>query len=204
MNQTKFLKLDFHEYWIAGTGCASSPWLDEDTDKADGLPFVSGRTLKGLLRDAVRCAEAWGWLDGLTKPDASWPIALFGSSTLETPGLTPDDSVEGTLKIGNADLPSEVRQYLLATPSLREGLHRAIFATAITVEGAASKGSLRGMEVNVPLSLEACIMPTERTPENWAEVLSRSLPLIRELGKRRTRGFGRATLTLASANKGAE
>jgi hypothetical protein len=208
-NASLCLQLDFHDYWIAGSGNTSSPWLDEDVDKnSDGLPYYSGKALKGILRDAVRCAQAWGWLQqGIRSPVvqlatgatlADWPAALFGSAALEHAGLTPDQSLPGTLQIGDALLPLAVQQFLLGRSDLRAGLQRAIFATALSDTGTALNQSLRGMEVSVPLTLQAAIRANALAPPDWQQVLQRALPLVRALGKRRNRGFGRVSVSVAA------
>ena len=82
---------------------------------------------------------------------------------------------------------------------LRPALFRHIHATAISEEtGSALPGSLRGVEVVVPLRLEAQIdaMLDQRLPPNWFEALRAALPLVRAVGAHRNRGLGRASLSL--------
>ena len=198
------LELDFHDYWIAGSGSAQAPWLDEEVEKnSQNLPYFPGKALKGVLRDAVRCAQAWGWLpappicqlaDGLSLAD--WPTALFGSNANEHPGLTPDQSLPASVWIADAVLPEAVQQALLARPDLSALLQRAIFFTAVTEQGVARDQSLRGMEVTIPITLQATVCATALAPPDWQQVLQRALPLVRALGKRRTRGFGRVTVRM--------
>lgn len=201
-----WLELDFHDYWLAGSGSASTPWLDEHVEKSsDDLPFFAGRALKGVLRDAVRCAQEWGWLPAYPQgmsphQQAVWPgwtVALFGSSQTEQGGLSPNQSRSASLLIGNANLPEEVQAFLRQRPEHKEQLQRALFATSIDDEtGVALAGSLRGMEVSVPMLLLAPIEALPHAPLGWQEVVQQVLPLLRGIGKRRSRGLGRVTVSL--------
>ena len=178
----------FHDYWLAGSGSASTPWLDEHVEKSsDDLPFFAGRALKGVLRDAVRCAQEWGWLpaypQGMSpQQQAVWPgwtVALFGSSQTEQGGLSPNQSRSASLLIGNANLPEEVQAFLRQRPEHKEQLQRALFATSIDDEtGVALAGSLRGMEVSVPMLLLAPIEALPHAPLGWQEVVQQVLLMV--------------------------
>lgn len=47
-------QIQFHSYWHCGSGLAAGAGVDALVVKdADGLPFVPGKTIKGLLREAM-------------------------------------------------------------------------------------------------------------------------------------------------------
>ena len=204
MNTT--LIVDIQSDWHPGTGRGSGFHLDALTHRgADGLPRLPGRTLKGLLRDALWRAETWGWEavpTGTTE-------ALFGSWTHPDLRTTKDSddnlSSPGAVRVGDACLPDAVAAYLGQDPEgkkLAESLYREHFSTAIDhASGVARSRSLRGIQTIVPLQLHASlsIIPGQVAPSGWREALQAVLPLITAVGAHRTRGFGRAHLFLEEA-----
>ncbi len=80
------------------------------------------------------------------------------------------------------------------------GMRAALHQTAIEETGVAKEGSLRGIEVYVPMPLTAPIDWIGEDDEAAANaafaMLARSLPLVEGLGAHRTRGLGRVALTL--------
>lgn len=189
MNYSRILKVELFSYWQAGTGRGSGAHVDNlsHTD-VDGLPEIPGRTLKGLLRDATRTAGLRGWLedDGLHR-------ILFGVRAEEDGASRP-----GCLRVGSARLPAAERRWLAeagrdCVPELFRDLH----STAIDPDtGTARARSLRGIQVVIPLVLTARIGELAAAPPGWDEQLQRCLPLIRAVGSSRSRGLGRARLTL--------
>lgn len=185
------LKIEIRSDWHPGTGRGSGFHLDAVTyEGADGLPRLPGRTLKGLLRDALYRAEAWGWAEvptGTTK-------ALFGARADQD-----GETTTGLLRVGDATLPAEVAAYLASAAGqpLVPGLYRERFSTAIDPKtGVAAGRSLRGMRVVVPLTLFAPIaeVPGVAPVADWRKGLGAVLPLIDAVGAHRTRGLGRAVL----------
>lgn len=183
------LKVEMLGYWQAGTGRGAGAHVDNLTHTdANGLPEIPGRTLKGLLRDAVRQAGQFGWLE-----QEDLHRLLFGVRGEEAGASKP-----GCLRIGSARLPEEERQWLAGpgrdcVPELFRDLH----STAIDpISGTARAQSLRGTQVALPVVLYADIDTLGEPPANWLEQLRLCLPLIRAVGSGKTRGLGRAQLTL--------
>jgi len=196
----RYLHCQFLSYWHPGTGGGLGAWWDGRARSMDELPVVPGRTLKGVLRDAVDRAESLGWhsQDGIA--GERWTDRLFGqAATLSR------SSVPGNLRIGSAGLDEMTRtaihaleqpQKVIALRGMRAGLNQ----TAIDDSGIAKDGSLRALEVYVPMPLVA---PIDWIGEDDAaaitvafKVLAHSLPLVDGLGAHRTRGLGRVALTL--------
>jgi hypothetical protein len=191
MNGVRLL-LDIQSYWHPGTGRGSAFHLDAVTHAgADGLPRLPGRTLKGLLRDALWRAEQWGWPD----VPAGSTAALFGTAadgeSISRPGL---------LRVADAVLPEHISAYLAGNSDGRKlipGLYREHFSTAIDGKTGVAKGrTLRGMRVVVPLMLVAVIDEVTGVDDvpDWHERLAAVLPLVTAVGAYRSRGFGRARL----------
>jgi hypothetical protein len=191
MNGERLL-LDIQSYWHPGTGRGSAFHLDAVTHTgADGLPRLPGRTLKGLLRDALWRAEQWAWPD----VPAGSADALFG-----TPADSEGASQPGLLRVSDAGLPEHIAAYLGGTEAgakLIPGLYREHFSTAInTKTGVARSRTLRGMRVVVPMMLVAHIgeLPGIDNVPDWRARLAAVLPLVTAVGAYRARGFGRARL----------
>lgn len=191
------LVVHIHSYWHAGTGRGRGGLVHALVRKDHrGLPYLPGRSLKGLLRDAVLRATTWGHLD--KDRLEGW----FGSDP-ETARGKPLETQPGALAVGDACLPKQDAAYLSSRPGkiLRPLLFRHLQVTAMDERtGAAKDGALRTMEVTLPLRLEANLgesLPGKLEPfPNWVAELRPCLALIRAVGGDRNRGLGRATLKL--------
>lgn len=183
------LSIDILSYWHPGTGRGSGFHLDAVTHEgADGLPRLPGRTLKGLLRDALWRAEQWGWNE---VPSGSTCL-LFGPR-----GEEREETYPGALRVSDAALPTELAAYLSSADgvALVPGLYREHFSTSIdSATGVAQSHGLRGMRVVVPLELEARISEVAgvEAAADWRQRLQAVFPLITAVGSYRSRGFGRA------------
>lgn len=185
------LKIDIQSYWHPGTGSGRGSDVDAVTHRdRDGLPLLPGKTLKGILRDAV---SRW---EQFTKTNNAPSLAeqLFGA------GADADEKWSGSVRVSDAVLADDIRYYLLEDKNLVTGLYRSIHATAIEHDtGTAVNKSLRGIEVVVPLTLYATLDEAPNAPHkvtNWQKTIEQSLGLIQAIGAHRTRGLGRAVVTL--------
>jgi len=194
------LTVEFRDYWHIGSGRGQGKHLDAVVDKdTEGLPFVPGRMLKGLLRDALRRLEAWG-NTGVASDQAAVSVQeLFGGPGGDISTATRHDTSPGLLFVGDARLPEELRRWLSHSDQAaqRQTLYRQIFSTAIDeTTGGARENSLRGVEVVIPLTLSACLEVQGKAPEIAIRQIKRALPLIQAVGAHRSRGLGRARLSL--------
>lgn len=199
MNRT--LKIEILSYWHPGTGRGQGSHLDAVTHRSgNGLPCLPGRTVKGLLRDAAHRWESFGGFGSVELPRPSITDQLFGPYGAEGVETWP-----GLLRCSDATLPDSDVDYLFDKPKLVDGFYRSHFATKIEHDtGTAEKQSLRGIELVVPLTLYAQIdqVPNARhsgLTTAWPEKLNEALPLVRAVGANRSRGLGRAVLTLEGA-----
>ena len=201
------LVVEILDYWHSGSSRGSGVGAAAAclTDKK-GLPYLPGRHLKGLLRDAVRRCPL------VTEHAPGWEPQkivqrLFGSQGFKTvPGVEGTQVIEqtkqGALAFSDARLPRALRQRLggrdrTLVPHLFAGLAQ----TAVAHDrGAAKAGSLRRTEVAVPLTLTATIEWEEAggaAPDlPWQAILSDALPLVMAVGRQRSRGLGRCRMRL--------
>lgn len=199
------LTTDLLSYWRCGTGEGRSAMLDATCLRdGDGLPYVPGRHLRGLLRDAVRDLEAMG-AEGF----AGQTLALFGEQGFVTdqPGGVPTPRLKtapGQIWIESAVLPEKTRSWIAATPGASAELFRTVRSTAHDPESAAAaEQSLRAEEVAIPLRLAAPIgLVSEAGAEDGdaiRKLLAEACVLLRSLGAKRNRGLGRCRVTLEDA-----
>ncbi|MFZ1413175.1 MAG: RAMP superfamily CRISPR-associated protein [Defluviicoccus sp.] len=218
MNATRLLTIDIRSWWHAGTGRGGGEDADAVVERDhDGLPFLPGRHVKGLLRDAAFRLEHWGALQSDTTR------LLFGNDPEAERELNHEgfrrDTHEGGLRISNATLPLSVRAQLRKAEkgTSRAALFGSLANTAIDeARGVAKSKSLRRTEVTIPLRLTSNITwsPPPGYPgwndreravvksleTKWPHLLSDEiLPLVRAVGAHRSRGLGRATLSLPDA-----
>ena len=187
------LKIEIQSYWHAGTGRGQGSDVNALTHRdQDGIPCLPGKTVKGLLRDAV---TRWSQLD--SEADTQLSVErLFGKSPDEEPGKA---GGVGLLRVSDAVLAADELYHLRNDKSLCAGLFRSLHATKINYEtGTAEDKSLRGIEVVVPLTLYAEIMEVSgvESVDNWVDEITPALRLIKGVGAHRTRGLGRAVVTL--------
>jgi hypothetical protein len=162
-------KLQFFDYWHVSSGISAGAKLDllvvKDKDK---LPFVGGKTIKGLLREM---AELFNEDDFI--------IDCFGKEGVEM----------GKLYFNNATLDKEIANTIILK-RLQNNLYNTIASTSIDSKTEiAIDDTLREIEVTIPLTLNGEIsdIPTEESMKKVAD----SLKMIKRVGINRNRGLGR-------------
>lgn len=192
MNSTRRLIVDIQDYWITGTGRGGIHDAATRTDR-DGLPFLPGRHLRGLLRDAMETLAAFrdDVLDAEVK-------ALFGTDDADT------ENQPGLIEVRDALLPPPVVDAILHAPRRRDALFEVLRVTMMDAEhGTAKDRTLRNLRVAVPMTLEGEIAWRVDAPANhpmatrWDGLMEEALPLVMAVGANRHRGLGRAWLRLA-------
>ena len=193
MVSPQFLTLTFHiqSDWHLGSGREGGAYADNLVAKThSGLPILHGKSIKGLLRHACQQALEYEWVKGATQELVS---QLFGT---EDQGL----AGQGLLRVDSATLSPAEAQWFEQHAEHKKHLFRVLFSTAINHQrGTAETGSLRSMEVAVPLTLSADIgiYPQNATQaEIFPQLITAAVPLITAVGAKRRRGFGEAFVTI--------
>lgn len=163
-------KIEFFSNWHCGSGLAAGADVDALVIKdRKGLPYVPGRTIKGLLRNAA--SEL-----GYSENDI---ISVFG-----TAGERANQT--GCATFSNAELSDhEVNE--INKGQLAPYLYQTFASTAIDDEGIAKDHSLRKIETVVPCTLYGTI---EGVSDNEPLIVN-AMKFIKRMGTGRNRGYGR-------------
>ena len=184
-------EIQFFSAWHCGSGLSAGADVDALVIRDEHqLPYIPGRTLKGLLRDAAEALQDLGQIE----EDAIHRV--FGVDT-EKSDAAP---LGGSCYFSNAELSGTLKQALVAENQLEliKLLFRSHAATAIDEHGQASEHSLRRTETVIPLALSACIADV---PPDELVMLEMCMGYIKRLGANRNRGLGRCDIRVCEEAK---
>jgi len=186
-------EVEFLDYWHLSSGLSAGAKLDSTVVKdKDGLPYLSGKTLKGLVREMALDFEC-DFIDN-----------CFGVTTDKNDKCYEEgkQEKEGACYFSNATLDEKVADEIKKY-NLQERLYDVIASTKIgqkenkdEVEGIAVDNSLREIEVVVPLTLKGTI---DDVPTQHKEQMIKALKMIKRMGLNRNRGLGRCNITVKVA-----
>ncbi len=206
------IKIDVHSYWHVGSGLGDGPGADALVIKTkNGLPYLPGKSLKGLLREAVQLAEDMGHITkGMTTE--IFGTGLPGNNTPPTDIQHYFSTRAGRIHVSNAYLgetKTKQRHWKKwaedpENQEKKQHLFQSITGIRMGKNHTVEDGALRTIEVSVPMPLmaEIAIDPTSDSQISEKEILEAlevSLPLFRFLGANRNRGLGRCTVSLEKA-----
>lgn len=170
-------EIEFFSNWHCGSGLAAGADVDALVIKdSNNMPYVPGRTLKGLLRDAASV---------LFKNDDAINN-VFGVSGDEASHKT------GCSFFGNATLPLAEYQYIVEQ-KLASHLYQTFASTRIDENGIAKDNTLRKIETVVPCKLEGEIL---NVPDGAEHLLEDAMRYIKRMGTGRNRGYGRCKISI--------
>lgn len=173
--------IEFHTDWHCGSGLAAGADVDALVVKdKNGMPFIPGKTMKGLIREAVEEIRSLQGKDA----DKSF-VDAFGYFEKDK-----TDMQKGTMFFANAELNKEEYDAIVSNDAARF-MYRDIASTAIDDKGIAEEHSLRKMEVVVPCTLHGEILDV---PEGMVDEIIQSFGFIKRMGQNRNRGLGRCTI----------
>jgi len=175
--------ITFLSDWHAGSGLSSGAEADAVVIKdKNNLPYLPGKTIKGLLKDVF---EDFKEVQPTLIKD-EFIKAKFGEEAKQE-----KSSKQGELFFSNATLSEKERQEI--TAEMSHFLYHNIAFTRIGENGIAHQGSLRTMEVCIPLTLEGYIDGVNKCDK---EILEMGFRYLRHLGSSRNRGLGRCKIQI--------
>lgn len=196
-------KIQFHTDWHCGSGLAAGADVDELVVKDEkGMPFIPGKTIKGLVREAV---EEILFISKNIDDKREFFKQTFGNSSdrniiQKTDENKPKnenedykDMYKGDAFFTNATLSADETKAITDNDAVRF-MYRSIANTAIDEAGIADEHSLRKMEVVVPC---CCFGEILDIPEAFENEICNALKYIKRLGMGRNRGLGRCTITVS-------
>lgn len=176
MGKTIDYTIQFYSQWHCGSGTSAGADVDELVIKDKcGMPFIPGKTLKGLVREAVE-----NYMSFSGSSDDALIEKAFGK----------EGQTMGCMYFSNAVLEDKEYNAIVAN-NAQEHLYEKITTTAIGNNGIAKDHSLRSMEAVVPCTLYATVSDV---PEELETLLEQSLGLIKRMGQKRNRGLGRCDI----------
>lgn len=170
--------ITFLSDWHAGSGLGSGADADAVVIKdKDKLPCLPGKTIKGLLKDAITdIMEVQPKL-----VDKETITELFGEYV-----ESKKKSDMGSLFFSNAELGKVEKQSI--SKDMSAYLYRNIVSTKIDENGVAKEGSLRTMQVCIPVVLEGYI---DGLSNDDVQLFELAFRYLRHVGVNRNRGLGR-------------
>lgn len=188
MNDIKY-KITFSTDWHCGSGLAAGADVDALVIKdKERLPYVPGKTMKGLVREAV---ELLAQVDSKNRIEEKEIVKAFGSLDDK------EKNEQGCMFFGNAELAKQERE-AIASHHAQRFLYRTIASTAIQENGIAQEHSLRKMEVAVPCEVIGSI---KDIPDTLLTPIENGLKMIKRLGQNRNRGLGRCNISIIDRQK---
>ena len=175
-------EIEFFSNWHCGSGLAAGADVDALVIKdKNGLPYVPGRTIKGLLREAA----------SILSDDKETVCTIFGVSGDE------DNHQIGSSFFGNATLSHAEYQYIVEQ-GLAPHLYQTFASTRIDENGIAKDNTLRKIETVVPCKLEGEIL---NVPDGAEQEIEDAMSFIKRMGTGRNRGYGRCKVSICEVIK---
>ena len=172
--------IQFFSYWHCGSGLAAGADIDALVVKdKNGLPYVPGKTMKGLVREAVMTLSAFKKEDKQDLLKESF--GYFDDA---------EKAGKGCMFFTNAELGAD-EQKAIVDHHYQHHLYDSVASTAIMSNGIAKDHSLRKVEVVVPCTLEGKI---KDVPAGLVDALLDALKFVKRLGVNRNRGLGRCSI----------
>ncbi|WP_298788482.1 RAMP superfamily CRISPR-associated protein [uncultured Campylobacter sp.] len=135
-------ELKFFDYWHVSSGLSGGAALDSYVIKdSAGLPYVPGKTIKGLVREAAELFWDQGDID-----------KCFGSRGGKGEQKNNDDTTQAQCYFSSATIDEKIAAEITSN-KLERNLFEIISATKIDENGIVADKSLRDIEVVLPITL---------------------------------------------------
>jgi len=176
----------FFTYWHCGSGSSGGSRADALVAKDNGLPYIPATTLKGHIREMAESFE-----------DCTFVNECFGGSSDEKDSCYDEKDMgkEAKCYFSNAIIEEYIDK------NLSSYLFTTISSTKIENNGISKTGSLREIEVVVPLTLYANI-EFEDSINKYKENMIKAFSQVKRIGLNRTRGLGRCEISVVGESNG--
>ena len=191
-------KIEFFNEWHTGSGLSAGADVDVLVIKdKNGLPFIPGKTIKGLLRQALEEILDYRGEYESKKESIIKTFGLLSEKKSNDDNKKEDKEQEnrierGSIFFSNATLSTELSNNIV-DKKISKFLYRAVASTAIDENGVAKKNSLRRMETTIPVVLYGEILGIS---DDLSEDIAGALSYIKRLGANRHRGLGRCQFSV--------
>lgn len=178
-------RIQFFAPWHCSSGQSAGADVDTTVIKdKNGLPYIPGKTLKGLIREAV---VDYGLLRHiLTEEDINRTFGLPADAS------NPENNIIGEAFFTDA-LLDEQETKAITQKKAQQFMYDKVASTAIDEKGVAKDLSLRSIEIVVACTLYAQIL---NIPDKVADVMDKALGMIHQVGLNRNRGLGRCDIRI--------
>jgi CRISPR/Cas system CSM-associated protein Csm3 (group 7 of RAMP superfamily) len=187
-------KIEFTSFWHTGSGLSSGAESDLVVIKdKNGLPFIPGKTLKGLLRQAAHTINHFN--NDLIEME--FINTIFGEKSEDGKTQNPKEAVAF---FSDAYLSDDIREYLSddKNKDQKQMLFKNLSSTRIDSNGQAVDHSLRQMQVSIPLELYAEVIDL---PVEYQKQMEYCFSWVKKMGLNRSRGLGRCVLSTINIEK---
>lgn len=188
--KTRLLRIEFQSDWHIGTGAGIPGSVDRQVLRdTQGLPYVPGKTLTGILRDA---AEFVADIRGGSFRDL--PSKIFGSQP-------ESESCASSAKIGisSAEFPGEIRDYILLNDFTSALFYVQPGIKIDNETGCTEEDHLFSIEkVRRGCVLYAEVVFMEELSDDEMKLLNDAVKAVRRIGGKRRRGAGLCNLRWVS------
>lgn len=183
-----FYKIEFYDYWGTSSGLSGGALADNLCLKDKmGLPYLPGKTIKGLFREAAETLQGYGDKSITDK----FIYAVFGQREHDPGDSKAEEKTEIAVSFfTNATLNRATADTI--TKELSPFLFEQIASTALEENGMADKHSLRRIEYALPCTLFGEILEVDDSDKNPLQVCA---SFIKRLGINRHHGYGRCKIS---------
>lgn len=194
------IEIDFLSDWHIGSGLGKGSYADLTPVKDEyGLPYIPGKTLKGLLRESAE------FIINMNNKYATNLInETFGlANSNEENGDV--NSTIGVFKFFNAELTEQDKLAIMdvdfdkqisAQEKIKSLYKRYTFTKINEKTGVVENKTLRNIEFVIPIQLQSTICIFNETNPQHLELIEKSCLFIRSLGLLRNKGFGKCSIKI--------
>ena len=190
--ESKFLKVEFQSDWHIGSGAGIPGSVDRQVLRdSQGFPYIPGKTLTGILRDAAEfIAEIRG------DSYKNLPSELFGNQPETHGGENDTAAKKAKIGVSSAEISKDIRDYIFEN-DLKSALFYVQPGIKISpLTGCTEKEHLFFIEkVRRECVLYAEVIFFQELSEIENKLLNDSVKAVRRLGGKRRRGAGECKLS---------